>query len=109
GMAPRELADRLAVLAQGGHRLGIGNEGPRHPLVDRPVQAEHTKRVRMVARDDRGNIAFAGLPDFVAHEAPTSLTGAYQISSAYWRRVRSEENQPTCAVLRTALAYQSRG
>src|SRR5208282_6686097 len=38
---------------------------------------------------------------------PGALTGTSQISSAYSLIVRSEENQPICAVLRAADCHQA--
>ncbi len=73
------------------------------------LQAEDGERIGVLPLDDRRDFV-AGSACQLRHRRPSLtpvLTGTSQISSAYWRIVRSEENQPMCAVLRIALAYQS--
>src|SRR5690606_3266362 len=88
---------------------------------------ENRERIAMRAGNNGGNIAgpglavrFAGSTRLLRQAAPLSgywmrcrllmqshQAGTFQISFAYSRIVRSEENQPTRATLRIALEFQS--
>ena len=91
------------------------------------LQAEHGEGIAMRAGDDRLDVAGGGLTSrasaprprgfFIADVLPAigmllcapcnHSCGTFQISLAYCRIVRSDENQPMRAMLRIALAYQS--
>src|SRR5690606_17763122 len=75
------------------------------------VDAENGKRIGMPALQDRLDFRqrnFAGSPPATGR-LRRSLHQALQISDAYWRMVRSEENQPIRAVLRIVFECQDPG
>ena len=129
-VAARQRADFFAVEGKGRCRIGMRHEAAGDETVCRFLYAEHRERIAMHAGHDGLDVAGCCLEgsSFSRGGArllhlPTTLPGlrsslgasfmqshhvaTFQISFAYWRMVRSEENQPIRATLRIARAYQS--
>ena len=90
----------------------LGMRGGGEPSVGQ-MRAEDGEAIGMADRDDRFDIGRRRSP--LAHLPAGSggtgvaLTGTPQISAAYSRMARSEENQPTPAVFRMAVRHQAGG
>ena len=105
-----ELAHRAAIKGQCLDIVGAGNEcaGEKSPLEF--LDAENGKRVSMRSGSDRFCFFCRKAGHLCSGVWHGSLLGhgpAFQISFAYWRMVRSEENHPTRAVLRIVRPYQA--
>ncbi len=105
---PRQFTQHLAVAGIGRDGLGVRDEGADHPDSVRLLQAQDGERVGILARDDLVDLVGMGLP-LLQRCAFHCATGTCQMSWAYCRIVRSDENQPIWAVLRMAIEYHLRG
>ena len=101
-----EDARRRASCAETASRSGMKHAGDEAP--SSLMHAEDRKRIGSACRSTIAAIV-------VCRDVPGSATGhryacllirTLQISAAYCRIVRSDENQPIRAVLRIVLAYQ---
>src|SRR5271166_178308 len=92
-------------------------EGPDDETVLGLMRPEDGERIAMAGGADRFDVVFAEPPSrprrrFCLHIlrhaqwGAGGVTGTFQISCAYSAIVRSEENQPICAVLRIAERHQ---
>ena len=129
-VAPGEAAGRFVGQGVGLELGGSVDEGARQEPAGHLVHAEHRERIGVAPGDDRlhrrlverrpGRRLPAGggfaLDRSLAHRRPlhdASLGEGYrlipQMSCAYCRMVRSEENHPMRAVLRIAFFHQTVG
>src|SRR5262249_14023821 len=98
---PLEVANRCPIEQGSTESFGASNEGPRHPVSAYLVQTQYAERIVMRSRDDSSNIILVGFPGGRRHRhIRPQLVGTFQMSRAYSRIVRSDENQLICAVLR---------
>ena len=103
-LAPRQLCQRLAVARQRAHPNGVGSEDADHPSSGGLMRAQDRERIAAARRRTAATSASRALQTSMT--TSPSMTSAYrhkrafQISVAYSAIVRSEENQPTLAVLR---------
>ena len=104
-LAALELDDRRARRGVSARDLQrVGREGADRPAGRRQMRPEDGERIGLARRRDRVDVALVRLPDSRAMPSPplpqaTGRNGAFQISCAYSAIVRSDENQPTLAVL----------
>jgi hypothetical protein len=105
-----EPADRLSIECQRLNFAGTGDEGAGEKSAKGFLDAENRKRVSMRSGSDcfcffRRKVRYLVIG--VWHGSLFGHGPAFQISFAYWRMVRSEENHPTRAVLRIVRRYQA--
>ena len=98
----REPRQGLAVAGRRFELVGARDEGAEQPFPVFLVHAEHGKGIGMSAADDGRDRARLCRGPLRHHQA---FGTTFQISLAYSRIVRSEENQPTRDVLRTAARH----
>ena len=104
GAAPAERDDRRAGVVDRRDRLRARHQRAQHearrPAGLHAMQPEQRERVGMPRAHDRRHVLVAGLPQGRLHDPPqlSAAIWAFQISPAYSRIVRSDENQPTRAV-----------
>ncbi len=81
------------------------------PVQFRLLDAKDRERIGMLAGHDCLDVVLTRLPLHCCAliRRHWLSTGTFQISSAYCRIVRSEENQPTCAVFPMAIEYHFLG
>src|SRR5215213_10049629 len=103
-----QMPELGAIGRKGDNGLGIGDEGPRDPLPVELVETENAERVGALPRDDGLDVCRFGLPARLAHPVKPLLVSTPQISLAYCRIVRSEENHPMWAVFLIAIEYHLR-
>ena len=112
GVAQRER-DVGAIGLDREQALGMRNESPEREARRRVMQPEHGERVAVAGGHDRCDIRVTRLPSAILHDPSLStyafLAGTSQMSSAYSRIVRSEENQPTRAVFRALDRHHEAG
>ena len=107
---PLQFAHEISVQRQDGNLLGAGNETAGGKPFRRFVNAENGKGIGMQTALDRLDFSLRDVASlFLFGRIERFFHQALQISVAYWRIVRSDENQPIRAVLRTVLAYQLSG
>ena len=105
-----ELSGGIAVQGESHDLVGAGRKDAGNKAFVNFLNAENGKRVSMLAGSQC--FCFVGrkvivLLIGVAHGSLLCHGPAFHISFAYWRIVRSEENQPTRAVLRIVRPYQA--
>jgi hypothetical protein len=131
-VAAGQFAQRRPVKRVGRNGLGVRYEAARDERPFRSLNTENRECVAMCAGDDRLDVAF-GCPDegllrrgrrarllhsrsallhvavllFRQPSCNSDHTGMFQISFAYWRMVRSDENHPMRATLWIAFSYQT--
>ena len=123
-----EGAGGLVVEGEGLELVGAVDEGAGDELAAGLLRAEHREGIAVRARDDRldlrgiekagagGSRRLAPLHGLLGHQRSPRvvlLGSGYslmpQMSSAYCRMVRSDENQPIRAVFRIAFSHQAEG
>ena len=94
----------------GGRRVARGPSGGGHkPRETASAEAIGPGKLRLCRREAR-SLGIATRRCCVGYSAgETGVTGVFQISAAYSRIARSEENQAMCAVLRMLAAHQAAG
>ena len=105
-----KLPSGSAVKGKSRDLIGAGGEDAGNKALSKLLYAENGKGVSMRAGSYRSCFVCRKVKVLRIGVAHGSLLGhgpAFQISFAYWRIVRSEENQPTRAVLRIVRPYQA--
>ena len=100
------VGEQLSVAGQRPDSEGVRREHPDDPALASQMRARERRKDRRTAprgsprrrRPALSNPPFC--PSAGAAAQPSGLNGAFQISLAYSAIVRSDENQPTLAVLR---------
>ncbi len=101
-MALLERGDQAALGVSGLERGGMGREGAdRQPLFD-DVRTQHGERVPVARLGDGGDLVPPETPAGGSAWLQVFSTGTFQMSSAYSRIARSDENHPTWATLSMA-------
>ena len=98
-VAAPKTGDQRSVSPDSLNSLGTRHQRPDNIGPARFVQAQHCKRVAMRRGQNGVNRGLCCLPGRPRHTPYTSGNGTSQISPAYSRMVRSDENQPVRAVL----------
>ncbi len=102
-----ERRDQLATRRADLERRRVGGEGAdREAVLDR-VRAQHREGVPVTGLGDGRDLVLGQTPAGWGLWLQLFSTGTFQISSAYSRMARSDENQPTLAMLRIAERRQA--
>ncbi len=105
-VAPLELREGPAVSVAGLQPVGVGSEGADHHTLGHDMGAKDGEGVAVQRTHDGLDLVLAQAPALGERGGQLFITGTFQISLAYSRMARSEENHPMWATFSIAERRQ---